>query len=220
MDSSIPRPAARILDFIGEKEAPNGYDTVYGNNQRKLTKPITQMTVDELIANQSGFTKNFGSSASGRYQFMRATLQDLKKTENLSGREIFTPDLQDRLGYALLKRRGYTQWVNGTINHDSFMIGLAKEWASFPVPFDMQGAHRKVKRGETYYAGDKLNKSLVDAGTVWNTLVAAHRLKDEPIQVAEPEPVDTPSVIVTPTPERKLLDAIFALLSAFFKKEA
>lgn len=213
MDKTVPLPAAKILDFIGSKEAPNGYDTVYGNNQRKLTKQITEMTVDELIANQSGFTRNFGSSASGRYQFMRATLQDLKRTEKLSGREIFTPDLQDRLGFALLKRRKYDQWVSGKINHDQFMIELAKEWASFPVPYDMQGAHRRVRRGETYYAGDKLNKSLVGPDTVWNTLVAASQLQDEPIQVAEP---DIPSVTITPSPERTLLEAIYKLLKKYF----
>ena len=222
MDKSIPIAAASILDFIGSKEAPKGYDTVYGNNQHKLTKPITQMTLDELILNQSGFTKNFGSSASGRYQFMRATLQDLKKELKMSGREIFTPDLQDRLGFHLLKRRGYNNWASGKINHDSFMIGLAKEWASFPVPYDMQGAHRKVKRGQSYYAGDGLNKALVSADDVWLMLRDAYTLMartKDPINSTAPVPEETPSVIYTPEDGTKqFVTDLLNWIASYFKK--
>ncbi len=32
MDKIVPQPAAMLLDFIGSKEAPKGYDTVYGDN--------------------------------------------------------------------------------------------------------------------------------------------------------------------------------------------
>ena len=38
---------------------------------------------------------------------------------------------------------------------------LAMEWASLPVLIACQGAHRRVAAGETYYAGDKLNRALV-----------------------------------------------------------
>lgn len=226
MDKSIPLPAVKILDMIGNKEAPRGYDTVYGNNQRQLTKPITEMTLDELILNQAGFTKNFGSSASGRYQFMRATLQDLKKELKMSGREKFTPDLQDRLGYHLLKRRGYVKWVNGDINHDSFMIGIAKEWASFPVPYNMKGAHRNVKRGESYYAGDRLNMSLIGPDVVWLGLQSAYALRDTETQIAD-ENEDIPSIVVTDEMKEKMkadkgfMAALAALINAFMgKKEA
>lgn len=226
MDRSIPLPAVKILDMIGEKEAPRGYDTIYGNNQNKLTKQITEMTVDELIANQSGFTKSFGSSASGRYQFMRATLQDLKKGGHVSGSAKFTPDLQDRLGLVLLKRRGYDKWVNGQITHDDFMIGIAKEWASFPVPKNMQGAHRQVKRGESYYAGDRLNMSLIGPDVVWLNLQSAYALRDTGTQIAD-ENEDIPSIVVTDEMKDEMrankgfMAALAALINAFFgKKEA
>lgn len=224
MDKSIPAPAAKILDVIGYKEAPKGYDTIYGNNQNKLPKQITEMTLDELILNQSEFTRRFKSSASGRYQFMRATLLDLKKTEKLSGREKFTPDFQDRLGYALLRRRGYDAWVAGKISHDAFMIGIAKEWASFPVPYDMQGAHKRVMRGQSYYAGDALNKSLIDPGTVWNSLVTAYAMRNQgtTVVVEAPKPTtEQPSIIVTPEdPTKKFVTALLDWIASYFKKEA
>ena len=66
MDRTVPKGAAILLDFIGSIEAPKGYDTVYGNNQRKLATPITSMTVDEVIAAGPTWTKRFASSACGR----------------------------------------------------------------------------------------------------------------------------------------------------------
>lgn len=161
MDRTVPAGAALLLDFIGSIEAPRGYDTIYGNNQNKLPKPITKMTLGELIDAQASFTKRFKSSASGRYQFMRATLQDLSRELGLRGTQVFDADLQDRLGYHLLIRRGYNEFVSGKISRTEFGKRLAQEWASFPVLAAVQGAHRKLQRGETFYAGDALNKALV-----------------------------------------------------------
>ena len=166
MDKTVPAGAALLLDFIGGIEAPRGYDVIYGNNQDKLPKPITKMTIGELIDAQASFTKRFKSSASGRYQFMRATLQDLSKELGLRGSQIFDPDLQDRLGYHLLIRRGYNQFISGKISRTEFGKRLAQEWASLPVLAATKGAHRDLKRGQSYYAGDALNKSLVSTAKV------------------------------------------------------
>lgn len=172
MDRSIPQPAAVLLDFIASKEAPRGYDTIYGNNQNRLPKQITQMSLNELRRNQKSFTGRFGSSASGRYQFMRATLGGLITELGLTGREIFTPDLQDRLAYQLLIRRGYKKYMNGSLGRTGFGKRLAQEWASFPVLASTKGAKRQVARGQSYYAGDGLNKALVSAGDVEKVLSA------------------------------------------------
>lgn len=166
MDKTVPAGAALLLDFIGGIEAPRGYDVIYGNNQGKLPKPITKMTIGELIDAQASFTKRFKSSASGRYQFMRATLQDLSKELGLRGTQIFDANLQDRLGYHLLKRRGYDLFIAGKITRTEFGKRLAQEWASLPVLAATQGAHRQLKRGQSYYAGDALNKSLVSPAKV------------------------------------------------------
>jgi muramidase (phage lysozyme) len=194
MDKTVPTPAGTLLDFIGQVETGSGdYDTIYGHNQDKLTKPITEMTLNELMENQKGFTKAFGSSASGKYQFMKATLEDLQRELGLRGTQIMDPNLQDRLGYHLLRRRGYDRWVEEKIDDEDFMIGLAKEWASFPVPYDMQGHKRKVKKGQSYYAGDGVNKALIGVDEVKEKLKEARKIiQSEPTEV-EPE---TPPVAV------------------------
>lgn len=158
---SVPAPAKRLLDFIASIEAPEGYDTVYGNHQGKLAKPLTSWTVDEIIGAKPTFTARFGSSACGRYQFMRDTLVSLKRRVPLDGDEAFTPELQDALAYRLLLDRGYARFMAGRMSVQAFGLALAQEWASFPVLASVKGAHRTVARGETYYAGDRLNRALV-----------------------------------------------------------
>lgn len=193
MNPNVPAGAALLLDFIGGIEAPGGYGVIYANKQGKLKKPLTQMTLDEVIAAQAGWSKNHGSSAAGRYQFMRATLRELKAELGLRGEQLFSADLQDRLGFHLLKRRGYEKYVNHQLGPVGFGKALAQEWASLPVLAATQGAHRQVARGETYYAGDKLNKVLTTPAMVEGVLsqvLATHRAAPAPKPVA-PTPAST-----------------------------
>jgi len=193
MDRTVPAPAAYLLDNFGKIEAPQGYDTIYGNNQWKLKRKPTQMTLDEVIAAGPAWTKAYGSSACGRYQFMRATLIGLKKELKLTGREVFSADLQDRLAYHLLKRRGYIRWINGTLNDVGFALNIAKEWASFPVLAPVKGAHRWLKRGQSYYIGDALNKALIKPEKVEAILLEAKTLRiDIPGTTAEDDPYVEP----------------------------
>lgn len=155
-----------LLDFIGSKEAPMGYGTVYGNKQAKLAKPLVTWTVRDIINARPSFTKRFGSSACGRYQFMRATLEGLAgETPNILNMQ-FTPQLQDALAVRLLERRGYDKFVGRRISITAFGKALAQEWASFPVLAATAGAHQRVSRGQSYYAGDGLNKALVSPAEV------------------------------------------------------
>jgi muramidase (phage lysozyme) len=177
MDKSVPASASYLLDFIGSIEAPKGYDTIYGNNQGKLSKPITSMTIRELIDAMPSFTKRFGSSASGRYQFMLATLKGLVPELKLDMNQKFTSDLQDRLGFHLLRRRGYDAFIFNKIGAGEFCKRLAMEWASLPVTEDVQGAHMYLKRGQSYYAGDSQNKSLVSPERFYTAVQKAHEMQ-------------------------------------------
>jgi muramidase (phage lysozyme) len=197
---AIPAPAHEILTLIRTTETGRAdgtaYETIFSHAEDQLTKPITKMTLDELQGHQKGFTKAFGSSASGAYQHMYATLKDQIKELKLKGTELFSPAMQDRLGYELLKRRGYKAWVDAKTSTDTFMIGLSKEWASFPVPSRMKGAHRTVDRGQSYYAGDGLNKALIAPDVVWLVCEAARKLTEIP---PAPEVPTKPEVPVEPT---------------------
>lgn len=204
MDKNVPAGAAILLDFIGDIEAPKGYGTIYGNNQGRLPKPLTSMTVDEVIEAGPGWTRAYKSSAAGRYQFMNRTLKDLKKELGLRGTQIFDANLQDRLAYHLLKRRGYESFMAGKLSVPAFGKLLAQEWASLPVLLDTQGSNRQVKRGQSYYAGDGLNKSLVKPEAV--EAVIAQAVKANGIPVPPPPDIDhypepIPTVPLPPAPK-------------------
>ncbi|WP_419457023.1 hypothetical protein [Agrobacterium tumefaciens] len=206
MPDVVPLHAQNLLDFIGDIEAPQGYDTIFGNRQANLPIPLTQMTYGNIIDAQADWgsktwvRNNWGhktaSSAAGRYQFMRATLQDIaKEVRTIDGRTIFSSGLQDRLGYYLLLRRGYADFISGKLNLVQFGLNLAKEWASFPVLSGTAGQHRDVTRGQSYYAGDGLNKSLIKPEQVEQRLRHVREL------VALMTEADT-SVTISPKPSK------------------
>lgn len=188
--STVPHSAALLLAFIRRVETgrndATAYDTIYGHNQGKLPKLPTQMTVDEIIKAGPGWTRAFRSSACGAYQFMNATLKDLKKSQGLTGAERFTPELQDRLGYALLKRRGYAGFMAGTISRIEFARNLAREWASLPVLVPTRGGSRNVERGQSYYAGDGLNKALISPEEIEVLLKRVRKAEHEPAPAETP----------------------------------
>lgn len=181
MDRTVPAPAAVLLNFIGDTESgKSSYEAVYGHKQHLLPKPLTKMTLGEVLASGPIWAQTFGSSACGRYQFMAGrnhTLQGLKNELGLLDRQIFDANLQDRLGYHLLLRRGYDNWIKGEMSDSQFMLNLSKEWASLPVPQRVQGQKRVVERGQSYYAGDGLNKALITSAKVEAVLKAAKAAK-------------------------------------------
>lgn len=198
MDPTVPAGAAILLDFMRVIETGRrditAYDTLFGHNERHLAKPLTRMTLDEVIAAGPGWTRAYKSSAAGAYQFMRGTLQGLKSELGLRGSQIFDADLQDRLGYHLLKRRGYADAVAGRISAVEFGKRLAMEWASMPVLAATKGAHRTLERGQSYYAGDALNKSLVPAATFEAVIAKA-------LAAARAAPAAAPEVpVISPAP--------------------
>ncbi|MDX0511480.1 hypothetical protein [Sinorhizobium medicae] len=211
MDRTVPPGAAILLDFIRETEVGRSdrasYDVIYGHNQAKLPQPLTTMTYGEIVDAQAKWSKRFGSSAAGGYQFMRATLIDLaKQVTSISGKDVFTPDLQDRLAYKLLVRRGYPEYIVGKISLVQFAENLAKEWASFPVLVSCKGAHRVLKRGQSYYAGDGLNKALVrpeKVEAVLQEVLDVARRPHEPVEEPEARPVPSPGPKPKAKPVRK-----------------
>lgn len=193
MDRTVPAGAAILLDFVRRTEVGRddraSYEVIYANKQSRLPRPLTTMTVDEVIAAQRGWSKNHGSSAAGGYQFMRATLIDLKEELGLRGSQVLDPDLQDRLGFHLLKRHGYEGYMAGVLDTAEFARRLAMEWASFPVLRSTKGQHRQVTRGQSYYAGDGVNKALVAPDKIEAVLRWVQAAGNAVAPVPQPRPI-------------------------------
>lgn len=163
----------QLLDLVARGEAVRGADP-YISLWPSTTEPrLIQMTLAEVDAFQ-GRRKSAGfrSTACGRYQFIRSTLRECVGYLGVDPtRTRFTPDVQDALILARLKVfRQLNEWLEGTLPTERFMIRLAQEFASMPVPYAMQGHKRPVQKGQSYYAGDGLNKSNHDPDTVYQEL--------------------------------------------------
>lgn len=138
--SSLNEDTGKILSFIGNAEGAD-YQTLFGGKRVDLQN----MTVAEVQKLQRSHSRKTGSSATGAYQVMRKTLEGLIAEGVVSPDEQFTPQVQDRIGQALLQRRGYGDWKAGIISTEEFADSLAKEWASLPT-----------SSGKSYYHGDSM----------------------------------------------------------------
>ena len=161
-DFTLPRtPSTRtsvegiegaLLDAIsGVESSRDGYTAV---NRGKIDN-LTSLTIDEVIEQtfkRKGPTGRGGpgdpSTAAGRYQILNATLGDLKKSLNLDGSEIFDETMQDRLGIALLERRGLQRFLDGSLSSQAFLTNLRQEWTGInAIPDGMLKLLEEIKEG-------------------------------------------------------------------------
>ena len=178
MDRSIPEAAKPIIQFIYKHESRGDYNCISSFKQDLLPKKITKMTVDEVLAAGPTWRKKYGtlSSAAGAPQIINKTLRRLKEVMNLSGKELFNEDLQDRMAMQLLRFRGYDAFMAGQITHIQFAKNLAMEWASMPVLAGTKNYKgQNIRRGQSYYAGDGMNAATDESKEFERILKAKHR---------------------------------------------
>lgn len=145
-----------LLAFIAQPESGGDYNIVWGGIgvKDRPKKPLTKMTIKEVLNWQESVDSKYRSEAAGAYQIMEDTLRPLPPAAGLLTSDLFNEANQDALATVLLKRRGLNKYLAGGITVEEFANSLAKEWASLPV---VTG----VKKGRSFYDGDGLNKSHV-----------------------------------------------------------
>lgn len=155
----------KLLAAIRSKEAPKGYGQIYGGAKPPSVRLIncSTYTVDGVLVLQARMLRaGSKSTACAGYQFIRRTLNGVKIGMKLTGKEVMTPELQDRMAIYLMQQRGLYSYMAGGLSAEAFANNLAKEWASVPVVTRIKGQKRVVNPGETFYAGDGLNKAHHD----------------------------------------------------------
>jgi len=153
-----------LLNMIGGLEAPQGYAQVYGGTRLAPPRPITQMSIQDVLDWQrQSIRAGSKSSAAGRFQVIRGTLQSAVRRGVVGANERYSPAVQDRIALDLANRRGLARYQSGQMSAPDFANSLAKEWASLPV---VSGP----KAGRSYYAGDGLNSALTSPQKVMAVL--------------------------------------------------
>lgn len=157
---------------MGSQGVQSAYQVVYGGIAAKdrPAKALTSMTVAEVLAWQDSIDARYRSEAAGAPQVMEDTLRDLVNAGQIDPDAVFNETSQDYVAVLLMKRRGLNKFIAGKISAEDFADNLAREWASFPVVRDQQGAKRYVIRGQSYYAGDGLNKAHADPDEFLNVV--------------------------------------------------
>ena len=155
---AAPRGSTQsLLNLIGQVESRGNYTVLVGGRSEPN---LTSMTVAQVLEYQKGMiARGHESTAVGKYQIIRGTLQSLVDQGAVSLNDTFSSSTQDRLAIALLNRRGYQRYLQGSLSVHEFADQVAMEWASFPMP-----------DGRSYYAGVGSNKALIDRNTVVSTL--------------------------------------------------
>jgi len=169
--------ATPLLDFIGNKES-EGYDDISGLVSRSLypAKPLTKMTIQEVLDWQESIDQTQLSEASGRYQIMEDTLRGYNNDSSagpgnplytragIPASALFSPENQDKMAIVLLDQRGLSKFLDGTMSREQFANNLASEWASLPL---VTGPNA----GKSKYAGDEAgNRSLTSVQQFLNVL--------------------------------------------------
>lgn len=130
-DSVTQGKVGAVLDLIAGPESAGRYDAVYPSRRRPQ---ILDMTIDQLIQDMRARGRASGSSASGRYQYIRTTLQGVVGGMGLdTATTKFDPETQDKIAiYHLRRSHGLDNWLAGRMSDGDFLNRLAGTWAGIP----------------------------------------------------------------------------------------
>jgi muramidase (phage lysozyme) len=142
-----------LLDFIAGGvptnqygESAGNYDATFGDIEGNNYGDLSKKTLAQIYAMQSEMLAANGiSTATGRYQALKSTLEEYQRRGGIASSELFTEVMQDDFGLSKLIDRGYQQWWRVEIDDDELMHRLSCEWASLPDP---------KNNGKSHYDGD------------------------------------------------------------------
>ena len=161
-----------LLAVLSEGEnttysSANDYDSrrgrpawgVYGSYYSdRYNKPISEMTIGEIMDIQSGGYGNREVFAVGAYQVIPNTMRDTVERMGISEDTVFDAETQNAIGRDLLLNkpgrgnlRAYLLGEEGA-SEEAALLDLAKEWASMPVP----------STGDSYYEGQSAHVPLAE----------------------------------------------------------
>ena len=150
-------PASDILALVRAVEAPRGYDDYERRIPVAPQRPLTRMTLGEVLDWQKRVRDaRAPSTAAGAYQVIRPTLQRLVRRHGLDRDALFDRAMQDRIARLLISECGDPGPPSRHAAHGNCLAGI---WAGLPLTSG-------PRKGQSAYRGVAGNRALTRPETV------------------------------------------------------
>lgn len=201
-----------IADGESKRGGYNAYNsgTLNGRVIHSGVKDLSKMTVDQILESSNLRADNPNRVfAAGKYQVITKTLRAAKAAIPLSGSELYTPELQEKifLEFLLGKKRpkiaAYIRRGEGTSEDATY--SAAMEWASIEVPAGRKIQSGRISDGRLSYYESRANHAKKGSGQKTKASLERARAAFTGLQsgqtVEQPEPiVDEQETPVQETP--------------------
>lgn len=189
-----PGSLAAIREMIADAESGGDYNIMVGDRPGGKRLPLTDMTIAEIFALQKKMlASGRESTAVGKYQIVRDTLQGLVKKMGIDLNTKFNESTQDTLANELIKQNGYEDYKSGQVSAEKFLRRLARTFAGLPTSKAGLSAHEGIgsnKATITYErAMEALRMSQLESG---NSSSVASGAGSGSVILASSERVNTP----------------------------
>lgn len=162
-----------FLELLGYLEGPKGYNDITGFTDLRPVRPVSQMTIREVLDFQMLLRqKGAKSSAMGRYQFIYKTLDYLVKLHDMDTNQLFDKRMQDHLARLEMARCGF---YDRTLDVREVGDCLAHTWAALPLLTGKnRGKSRYVETGiNSARTSPEVMEAILRARSVRDVLLAA-----------------------------------------------
>lgn len=174
-----------LTDFISVGESKGDYN-IYnmgaGHKYKAGREDLSQMTLNEVMRRQNLDSRSSQKLfAVGKHQIIPKTMEAAKRSIGLTGEEMFTPELQERIFAEYLtqeKRPDIEKFIKGKGDIDKAALAIGQEWASVGVD---------AKGGASYYDKDGINKAHVSPEQAKNALNVAKKRYEDAIAAGKSE---------------------------------
>jgi len=123
-----------------------------------LKKPLSEYTIGEIQEFQSRPRDSNGKLwATGKYQIIPSTFNDLVQKLGLSKSIKYNKEIQDKMGYQLLMDKpAIKNYILGNVednkeNLEKASLGVAQVWSSVGVPYSTKGHWQNVVKNQSFY---------------------------------------------------------------------
>ena len=108
---------------------------------------------------------------------------------NLTGSELLTPSMQDRIARDRLAYRGYDRYVAGILSPEQFQVELAKEWPSLQGAdgaVQSDGVRQRIPRTSADNVKAAMERAWKEADKITDSYIDAGQLPPDPGRWREP----------------------------------